>query len=162
MVRFIHRSGVSVFLLIIYLHIIRGLMYGRFKKIGVWVSGVVILLLRIGAAFLGYVLPWGSMRYWGMTVVTRMLRAVPLIGVYLVETVWGGSRASVDTLVRFFSFHYILSLLVIVLVVLHLVLLHEDGSSNPLGLINASEKIVFHNLLSFKDVMGFIMVFVLY
>nr|QEG77742.1 cytochrome b [Brentisentis yangtzensis] len=162
LIRFTHSSGVSIFLFLMYLHIMRGLMYGSFKKVGVWVSGVCILLLSMGAAFLGYVLPWGSMSYWGMTVVTSMLSAVPMIGGFLVETVWGGSSASVDTLVRFFSFHYILSLVVMVLVVIHLVMLHEEGSSNPLGLMGSSEKVVFHGLMSYKDVLGFMGVFILY
>nr|YP_214843.1 cytochrome b [Leptorhynchoides thecatus]Q5DNB7.1 RecName: Full=Cytochrome b; AltName: Full=Complex III subunit 3; AltName: Full=Complex III subunit III; AltName: Full=Cytochrome b-c1 complex subunit 3; AltName: Full=Ubiquinol-cytochrome-c reductase complex cytochrome b subunit [Leptorhynchoides thecatus]AAT64940.1 cytochrome b [Leptorhynchoides thecatus] len=161
-IRFIHSSGVSLFMFIMYLHILRGLIYGSFCKVDVWYSGILLLFICMGSAFLGYVLPWGSMSYWGMTVVTNMLSAIPMVGVYLVETIWGGSSAGVSTLVRFFSFHYLLSLFIMVFILIHLILLHECGSSNPLGVYYSCEKFTFHPLFSLKDTLVFVLVVFLY
>nr|UTM92262.1 cytochrome b [Bolbosoma capitatum] len=161
-VRFIHSSGVSVFFICLYLHTFRGLIYGSFSKVGVWLSGLVILLMVMGISFLGYVLPWGSMSYWGMTVVTSMFGAVPYVGVYLMEWLWGGGSASVSTLGRFYSLHYLLGLGVSVVVIYHMLSLHEEGSSNPLGVTSGLDKVDFHELFTYKDVFGLIVVVMLY
>nr|QDE53446.1 cytochrome b [Sphaerirostris picae] len=161
-VRFVHSAGVSVFFICLYLHLFRGLIYGSFVKTKVWLSGIVILFMVMAASFLGYVLPWGSMSYWGMTVVTSMLGAVPYVGESLMVWLWGGESASVGTLSRFFSLHYLISLAIMVVVVYHMFELHEDGSSNPLGVSSNSDKIVFHESFSYKDVLGLMMIVVVY
>nr|AMK47821.1 cytochrome b [Centrorhynchus aluconis] len=161
-VRFVHSSGVSVFFICLYLHLYRGLIYGSFIKVKVWLSGVLILFMVMAASFLGYVLPWGSMSYWGMTVVTSMLGAVPYVGAYLMVWFWGGESAGVDTLSRFFSLHYLISLAIMVVVVYHMVELHEDGSSNPLGVSSEEDKVVFHEGFSYKDVLGLVVILMVY
>nr|YP_011002172.1 cytochrome b [Corynosoma villosum]WPN89824.1 cytochrome b [Corynosoma villosum] len=162
LIRFVHSSGVSIFFICLYLHTFRGLIYGGFSKPMVWVSGLVILLMVMAVSFLGYVLPWGSMSYWGMTVVTSMLGAIPYVGVYLMEWLWGGSSAGVGTLSRFFSLHYLLGLGVSVVAIYHMVSLHDEGSSNPLGVSSGLDKVDFHELFTYKDVLGLVVVLVFY
>nr|YP_010258332.1 cytochrome b [Pomphorhynchus rocci]AFJ54216.1 cytochrome b [Pomphorhynchus rocci] len=161
-VRFVHSSGASIFMCLIYLHILRGLIYGSFKKVSVWVSGVVVMVVAFGVCFLGYVLPWGSMSFWGMTVVVSMLGAIPLVGGYMTEALWGGSSAGVHSLARFFSLHYLLGLIVMVVVVVHLVELHRKGSSNPLGVNSDLDKVLFTGLFVIKDVLGLMGLVLLY
>nr|WKY96617.1 cytochrome b [Longicollum sp. (in: thorny-headed worms)] len=162
MVRFTHSSGASLFMLLIYLHILRGLMYGSFKKVSVWLSGVALLFVAMGVSFMGYVLPWGSMSFWGMTVVVSMLSAVPLVGSSMVEALWGGPSAGAHSLARFFSFHYILALFVMVGVLVHLVELHRSGSSNPLGVSSGLDKVIFAGTFVVKDFLGILYVVWLY
>nr|YP_010269816.1 cytochrome b [Pomphorhynchus laevis]AFI44250.1 cytochrome b [Pomphorhynchus laevis]AFJ14755.1 cytochrome b [Pomphorhynchus tereticollis]AFJ14767.1 cytochrome b [Pomphorhynchus tereticollis] len=161
-VRFTHSSGASIFMLLIYLHLLRGFLYGSFKKTGVWISGVFVMLVVMGVSFLGYVLPWGSMSYWGMTVVISMLGAIPLVGETIMEALWGGPTAGVHSLSRFFSLHYMSSLVVMVVVVVHLIELHRKGSSNPLGVTSDLDKVVFMGLFVIKDVLGLLYLLLLY
>nr|YP_009121987.1 cytochrome b [Southwellina hispida]AIO11163.1 cytochrome b [Southwellina hispida] len=158
LIRFVHSSGVSLFFICLYLHLYRGLMYGSYVKVKVWLSGLVVLLWVMGVSFLGYVLPWGSMSYWGMTVVTSMLSAVPYVGVSMMEWLWGGTSAGVSSLCRFYSLHYVLGLGVMVVIFYHMMVLHEEGSSNPLGVSTGVDKVVFHELYSFKDLLGLLVV----
>nr|QDM37029.1 cytochrome b [Centrorhynchus milvus] len=161
-IRLVHSSGVSVFFICLYLHLLRGLAYGSFEKVCVWVSGVAILFMVMGVSFLGYVLPWGSMSYWGMTVVTSMLGAIPYVGEGMVEWLWGGGSAGIVTLSRFYSLHYVLSLALMVVIVFHMVELHEGGSSNPLGVSSANDKVSFHEVFSYKDIAGLVVVLLVY
>lgn len=153
-IRLIHRVGSRLLFLLLYLHIVRGVVYRGVKIAKVWLSGVVILIICMGVSFLGYVLPWGQMSYWGMTVVTRMIGAVPLVGDLVVGVLWGSRVAGVLRLVRFYSLHYLLSLVMGVLVLVHLVVLHEKGRSNPLGVFSSRDKIIFHPSYSYKDFLG--------
>nr|YP_009241149.1 cytochrome b [Plagiorhynchus transversus]AMK97082.1 cytochrome b [Plagiorhynchus transversus] len=161
-VRFIHSAGVSVFFFCVYLHVFRGVLYGGFLKKGVWVSGVLVLFMLMGVSFMGYVLPWGSMSYWGVTVVTSMIGAIPGIGGLVVEWVWGGPTVGVNTLARFFSLHYLVSLLLSLVILYHLVELHEKGSFNPLGVSSEMDKVVFHTDFSVKDIWGAMGVLLMY
>lgn len=154
--RTIHANGASFFFLCIYAHIGRSLYYGSFSNIGLWFSGVALLLLVIASAFLGYVLPWGQMRFWGATVITNLFRAVPYCGEELVSWLWGGFSVRNATLTRFFTFHFTTPLIVAGLVVIHICLLHTTGSNNPLGIPTATDKVPFHWYYSIKDLVGFV------
>nr|AOR87181.1 cytochrome b [Xystodesmus sp. YD-2016] len=155
---FFHANGGSLFFICLYLHVGRGLYYGSFKMFHVWGSGVVILLVVMLTAFLGYVLPWGQMSFWGATVITNLLSAVPYLGGMLVEWVWGGFSVGNPTLVRFFAFHFLFPFIVVALVVVHLLFLHETGSSMPLGLESDVLKIEFNPYFSLKDILGIFIV----
>jgi len=150
--RLIHTNGASLFFLSIYIHIGRGLYYNSFFLNFTWLSGVVIFLISIVTAFLGYVLPWGQISYWGATVITNLLSAIPYLGQTLVEWVWGGFSVNNATLTRFFSLHFIFPFLILGIVVAHFIFLHEQKSSNPLGLQNRTDKIYFHPYFIFKDI----------
>ena len=152
--RYIHANGASVFFLFVYLHIGRGLFYGSFRKLMPWNVGVIIFLLMILTSFLGYVLPWGQMSFWAVTVITNLLSAVPYIGDELVRWVWGGFSVSNATLNRFYSFHYLFPFLLVGLAFVHLIGLHEEGSSNPTGLKSEVDKVAFHYSYSVKDFFG--------
>jgi ubiquinol-cytochrome c reductase cytochrome b subunit len=158
--RLIHSTGATFFFIFIYLHIGRGIYYGSYVYPEVWNIGVVIYLLLIGTAFLGYVLPWGQMSYWGATVITNLLRAVPYLGSYLVEWVWGGFAVSNPTLTRFFALHYLLPFVILALVAIHIFFLHFTGRNNPLGVSSNTYKVSFHYYYSFKDL--FVYFFVLF
>lgn len=154
--RTFHANGASFFFLCIYAHIGRSLYYGRFSNIGLWFSGVSLLLLVMASAFLGYVLPWGQIRFWGATVITNLFRAVPYCGVDLVLWLWGGFSVGNATLTRFFAFHFVAPLLVAGLVVIHICLLHASGSNNPLGVPTSTDKVPFHWYYTIKDLVGFV------
>ncbi len=157
LIRLIHSTGASFFFLFIYLHIGRGLYYGSYSsKPEVWNLGVLIYFILIGTAFLGYVLPWGQISYWAATVITNLLSAIPYLGPFMVEWVWGGFAVGNPTLVRFFALHYLLPFVVLALVVLHIFYLHVRGSSNPLGISSFSYKVYFHYYFSTKDFLGFV------
>jgi len=158
LLRLLHSTGASFFFVFLYLHIGRGLYYGSYVYQELWNIGVLIYLLLIGTAFLGYVLPWGQISYWAATVITNMLSAIPFIGVLVVEWVWGGFAVSNPTLTRFFALHYLLPFIITFLVILHLFFLHLNGSSNPLGVSSNSNKVTFHSYYSVKDIY-FILVF---
>lgn len=160
LLRVIHANGARIFFLLIYIHIGRGIYYGLYKYEKVWLRGVTIFLLSIATAFLGYVLPWGQISFWAATVITNLLSAIPYVGVVLVEWVWGGFAVGNFTLIRFFSFHFILPFIILFFVILHLFYLHENGSRNPLGLFRSRDKIIFHFYYSVKDIYGFIVVLV--
>nr|YP_010852303.1 cytochrome b [Desmaulus extinctorium]WGH72835.1 cytochrome b [Desmaulus extinctorium] len=162
LLRSLHANGASWFFICIYFHVGRGMYYGSYVNIHTWNIGVTLLLLTMGTAFLGYVLPWGQMSFWGATVITNLLSAVPYVGKMLVEWVWGGFAVDNATLVRFFSLHFLLPFAIMGLTIGHLLFLHESGSNNPLGLNSDSEKVPFHSYYSFKDLVGFVlMIFLL-
>ena len=146
-----HANGASLFFICIYLHIGRGLYYGSYKLVITWLIGVIILLITIGAAFLGYVLPWGQISLWGATVITNLLSAVPYLGLTLVKWLWGGFSVDNATLTRFFTLHFLLPFIILILVIIHLLFLHQTGRNNPLGLNRNFEKTPFHPYFSVKD-----------
>nr|YP_010131792.1 cytochrome b [Leptodactylus fallax]QPZ94312.1 cytochrome b [Leptodactylus fallax] len=155
LLRNLHANGASFFFICIYLHIGRGLYYGSFLFKETWNIGVILLFLVMATAFVGYVLPWGQMSFWGATVITNLLSAAPYIGTDLVQWIWGGFSVDNATLTRFFTFHFILPFAIAGLSMLHLLFLHETGSSNPTGLNSNSDKIPFHAFYSYKDLLGF-------
>nr|YP_001491569.1 cytochrome b [Ruspolia dubia]ABQ12059.1 cytochrome b [Ruspolia dubia] len=154
--RTLHANGASFFFICLYLHVGRGMYYGSYNFFYTWMTGVLILFLVMGTAFMGYVLPWGQMSFWGATVITNLLSAVPYLGTDLVQWVWGGFAVDNATLTRFFTFHFVLPFIVAAMVMIHLLFLHQTGSNNPLGLNSDVDKIPFHPYFSFKDVFGFI------
>nr|YP_009184209.1 cytochrome b [Naesiotus nux]ALO20561.1 cytochrome b [Naesiotus nux] len=157
--RSIHANGASFFFIMMYLHIGRGLYYQSFiTQPHVWSVGVTIFLVSMGTAFLGYVLPWGQMSFWGATVITNLLSAIPYFGPSLVEWVWGGFAINQPTLNRFFSLHFLLPFLIAVLALIHIILLHEKGSTSPLGDVTGLNKISFHPYYTWKDLVGVLMV----
>nr|WNH37511.1 cytochrome b [Symphurus ommaspilus] len=155
MVRNLHANGASFFFVCIYLHIGRGLYYGSYLYKETWNTGVILLLLVMATAFVGYVLPWGQMSFWGATVITNLLSAIPYLGPDLVQWVWGGFSVDNATLVRFFAFHFLLPFIIAAMVMLHLLFLHETGSNNPVGLSSETDKIPFHPYFTYKDALGF-------
>nr|AJW75194.1 cytochrome b [Oostethus brachyurus] len=156
LIRNMHANGASFFFICIYLHIARGLYYGSYLYKETWNIGVILLILVMATAFVGYVLPWGQMSFWGATVITNLLSAVPYIGNNLVQWIWGGFSVDNATLTRFFAFHFLLPFIVAAATVLHLLFLHETGSNNPAGLNSDADKISFHPYFSYKDLLGFI------
>ena len=155
--RNLHANGASLFFVFIYIHIGRGLYYQRYiTQPHTWIVGVTILFVSIGTAFLGYVLPWGQISFWGATVITNLLSAIPYLGPSTVEWIWGGFSVGQSTLNRFFSLHFILPFLIGGLSLLHLIFLHEKGSTNPLGDLNHIRKIPFHPYFTWKDIVGFL------
>nr|QXG19034.1 cytochrome b [Drosophila algonquin]QXG19086.1 cytochrome b [Drosophila athabasca] len=162
LLRTLHANGASFFFICIYLHVGRGMYYGSYLFTPTWLVGVIILFLVMGTAFMGYVLPWGQMSFWGATVITNLLSAVPYLGVDLVQWVWGGFAVDNATLTRFFTFHFILPFIVLAMTMIHLLFLHQTGSNNPIGLNSNIDKIPFHPYFTFKDIVGFIvMIFLL-
>lgn len=153
-----HINGASLFFLFIYLHIARGLYYNSFFIIETWNIGVIIFILTMATAFMGYVLPWGQMRFWGATVITNIFSAIPYLGQSLVEWIWGGFAVSNATLNRFFAIHFILPFILVGLAIIHLLFLHQSGSNNPLGLTSFSDRIPFHHYFTSKDILGYIIV----
>nr|QNH69927.1 cytochrome b [Osmylus zheanus] len=154
--RTLHANGASFFFICIYLHIGRGLYYGSYLFMHTWMVGVLILFLVMGTAFMGYVLPWGQMSFWGATVITNLLSAIPYLGTMLVQWIWGGFAVDNATLTRFFMIHFLLPFIVAAMTMIHLLFLHQTGSSNPLGLNSNVDKIPFHPYFSYKDIVGFI------
>nr|CDL89866.1 Cytochrome b [Chrysichthys sp. 2 CP-2014] len=154
-IRNLHANGASFFFICIYLHIGRGLYYGSYLYKETWNIGVVLLLLVMMTAFVGYVLPWGQMSFWGATVITNLLSAVPYIGDALVQWIWGGFSVDNATLTRFFAFHFLLPFPIVAATLLHALFLHETGSNNPVGLNSDADKIPFHPYFSYKDLLGF-------
>nr|AZL93514.1 cytochrome b [Torymus sp. ZJUH_2016035] len=159
--RLIHMNGASMFFICLFIHIGRGMYYNSFLMWKTWYSGILILLVTMGAAFMGYVLPWGQMSFWGATVITNLLSAIPYLGEPLVQWLWGGFSVSNATLNRFYSLHFILPFIVLFMVIIHLTLLHETGSSNPMGLNSNFFKIPFNPYYSIKDSLGFIIMFMM-
>nr|ABW97035.1 cytochrome b [Chelon auratus] len=155
LIRNMHANGASFFFICIYLHIGRGLYYGSYLYKETWNIGVVLLLLVMMTAFVGYVLPWGQMSFWGATVITNLLSAVPYIGDSLVQWIWGGFSVDNATLTRFFAFHFLLPFIILAMTLVHLIFLHETGSNHPLGLNSDAEKISFHPYFTYKDLLGF-------
>ena len=156
LLRYIHANGASIFFICIYIHIARGIYYGSFFYQEVWRIGVVILLLTIATAFIGYVLPWGQIRFWGATVITNLFSAIPYIGPALVEWLWGGFAVGNATLNRFFALHFMLPFVIAAMSALHLLFLHQTGSNNPLGIFAPQQMVPFHPYYTFKDLVGFV------
>nr|ABY80791.1 cytochrome b [Dibamus novaeguineae] len=154
LIRNLHANGASLFFICIYLHIGRGLYYGSYLYKETWNVGVVLLFLVMATAFVGYVLPWGQMSFWGATVITNLLSAIPYVGTTLVEWIWGGFSVDNATLTRFFTFHFLLPFLVTGTTFIHFLFLHETGSNNPTGLNSNTDKIPFHPYYSYKDLLG--------
>lgn len=156
--RLLHINGASFFFFCIYCHIGRGLYYGSYNLIKAWLTGVLIFLLSIITAFIGYVLPWGQISFWGATVITNLISTIPYIGQFIVEWVWGGFSVRNPTLNRFFSFHFIIPFIIAALVIIHLLFIHDNGSNNPLGINRNLYKIPFHSYYTWKDIYGFILI----
>nr|AGE35477.1 cytochrome b [Tropidosaura montana] len=154
LIRNLHANGASLFFICIYLHIGRGLYYGSYIFNETWNIGVVLLLLVMATAFMGYVLPWGQMSFWGATVITNLLSATPYVGNTLVEWIWGGFAVDNATLTRFFTIHFLLPFVIMGASMIHLLFLHETGSNNPTGLNSNPDKIPFHPYYSYKDLLG--------
>nr|YP_010845358.1 cytochrome b [Tetrastichus howardi]QXM14792.1 cytochrome b [Tetrastichus howardi] len=155
LIRLIHMNGASMFFICLFIHIGRGIYYNSFYFFKTWMIGVLIFFMTMGTAFLGYVLPWGQMSFWGATVITNLISAIPYIGDLMVKWLWGGFSVNNATLNRFYSFHFILPLIILFMVIIHLFFLHETGSSNPLGLNSNYFKIPFNPYYSIKDILGF-------
>jgi len=157
LLRYIHANGASMFFVMVFAHIGRGLYYGSYTKPRelVWGIGVIILVVMMATAFIGYVLPWGQMSFWGATVITNLLSAIPYVGEDIVQWIWGGFSIANPTLNRFFSLHYLLPFVLAGLVILHFIALHVNGSNNPLGVNSNADKIPFHPYYSVKDLFGY-------
>nr|QHR83558.1 cytochrome b [Coleonyx variegatus abbotti] len=154
LIRNLHANGASMFFICLYMHVGRGIYYGSYLYKETWNIGVLLLFLVMATAFVGYVLPWGQMSFWGATVITNLLSAIPYIGINLVQWIWGGFSVDNATLTRFFTFHFLLPFIVAVTAALHLMFLHETGSSNPTGVNSNTDKVPFHPYFSYKDLLG--------
>jgi len=152
-----HANGASVYFIFIYIHIARGLFFGSYARPLLWVRGITIFITSIATAFIGYLLPWGQIRFWGATVITNLVTAAPYCGKETAEWIWGAYNVRGPTLTRFFSLHYLIPFLLTAIVILHLILLHKGGSTNPLGL-NSKLKAPFHEFFLVKDIVGFLAV----
>lgn len=160
-IKYLHINGASIIFLALYSHIARSLYFLSHKRIEVWNRGVIIYIIAIATAFIGYLLPWGQIRFWGATVITNLFSAIPYWGPSIVEWLWGGFAVSSPTLNRFFSLHFLMPLVIVVIVGLHLLFLHNKGSNNPLGLSRNYNKIVFHPYFTWKDFIGFAFILLL-
>lgn len=156
LIRTLHANGASFFFICVYIHIGRGIYYESFNLKYTWIVGVIILFLLIATAFIGYVLPWGQISFWGATVITNLLSAIPSLGVKIVTWIWGGFAVDNATLTRFYTFHFLLPFIILIITIIHLLFLHQTGSNNPLGLNRNLDKIPFHPFFVFKDLIGFI------
>nr|ACC62041.1 cytochrome b [Macrotarsomys bastardi]ACC62044.1 cytochrome b [Macrotarsomys bastardi] len=154
LIRYLHANGASMFFVCLFLHVGRGIYYGSYTFMETWNIGIILLFAVMATAFMGYVLPWGQMSFWGATVITNLLSAIPYIGTTLVEWIWGGFSVDKATLTRFFAFHFILPFIIAALAMVHLLFLHETGSNNPSGLNSDADKIPFHPYYTIKDILG--------
>nr|UJG10826.1 cytochrome b [Ips typographus]UUG47431.1 cytochrome b [Ips typographus]UUG47548.1 cytochrome b [Ips typographus] len=162
LIRILHANGASFFFICLYLHIGRGIYYSSYLLKETWLSGVTIFFLVMATAFLGYVLPWGQMSFWGATVITNLVSAIPYLGNTIVQWIWGGFAVDNATLSRFFALHFILPFIISAFVMIHLLFLHQTGSNNPLGVNSNIDKVPFHPFFTFKDLLGaLIMMFIL-
>nr|ACA81408.1 cytochrome b [Coendou villosus] len=157
LIRYLHANGASMFFILLYLHVGRGIYYGSYTYTETWNVGILLLFMTMATAFMGYILPWGQMSFWGATVITNLLSAIPYIGTTVVEWIWGGYSVDKATLTRFFTFHFIMPFVITALIMIHLLFLHETGSNNPSGLNSDSDKIPFHPYYSVKDILGLIL-----
>jgi ubiquinol-cytochrome c reductase cytochrome b/c1 subunit len=161
LIRYIHANGASMFFLAVYIHIFRALFYGSYKspREVIWILGILIYILMMAAAFMGYVLPWGQMSFWGATVITNLFSAIPVIGEGITQWMWGGFSVDNPTLNRFFSLHYLIPFLILGLVILHIWALHVPGNNNPLGIDlkkDSSDTVPFHPYIVIKDLFALI------
>nr|VFU78820.1 Cytochrome b oxydase [Proasellus ortizi] len=157
LMRYIHSNGASVFFIGLYAHIGRGLYYGSYRLLHVWAVGVTLFLAVMATAFLGYVLPWGQMSFWGATVITNLVSTIPVFGQVLVQWLWGGFAVGGATLTRFFALHFLVPMVISALVLIHIMYLHQTGSTNPTGLKVTVDKEMFHPFYSLKDIAGVMM-----
>lgn len=157
LIRYIHANGASMFFIVVYAHICRGLYYGSYMQPReyLWCSGVIIFLLMMGTAFTGYVLPWGQMSFWGATVITSMVTALPVGGTTIVQWLWGGYTVNNPTLHRFYTIHFVLPFVIAALTLVHLALLHKEGSSNPIGSDTGVDDVQFYPYFASKDAFAF-------
>lgn len=162
LLRIIHANGARMFFICIYYHTARGIYFGSYTKSPVWGVGVIILLATMATAFLGYVLPWGQISFWGATVITNLFSAIPFLGKDIVTWLWGGFAVGNSTLTRFFSLHFLLPFLIRAIVIIHLFFLHQEGSGNPLGLKRDKDKIPFNPYFIVKDLLGFLLFFLIF
>jgi quinol-cytochrome oxidoreductase complex cytochrome b subunit len=164
LIRYIHANGASIFFAIVYLHIGRNLYYKsyEYQNIGVWSTGFIIFILMMATAFMGYVLPWGQMSFWGATVITNLFSAIPIIGTDIATWLWGGFSVDNPTLNRFFSLHYCLPFIIAAVVVIHLHFLHSSGSSEPLGTYKVEDIITFYPYYYIKDLFGFLILILIF
>nr|AFA46485.1 cytochrome b [Mandrillus leucophaeus]AFD36282.1 cytochrome b [Mandrillus leucophaeus]AFD36283.1 cytochrome b [Mandrillus leucophaeus]AFD36284.1 cytochrome b [Mandrillus leucophaeus]AFD36285.1 cytochrome b [Mandrillus leucophaeus] len=153
-IRYLHANGASMLFICLFLHMGRGLYYGSYLLLKTWNIGITLLLTTMATAFMGYVLPWGQMSFWGATVITNLLSAVPYIGANIVQWIWGGHAIGNPTLTRFFTLHFTLPFIIVALTAVHLLFLHETGSNNPCGISSDSDKIAFHPYFTIKDILG--------
>jgi ubiquinol-cytochrome c reductase cytochrome b subunit len=160
LLRVLHANGASIFFIFIYIHIARGILFSTFKSSIVWFSGIIILFVLIITAFLGYVLPWGQISYWGATVITNLISAVPYLGKITVEWLWGGFSVRNSTLNRFYSLHFLIPFVLIALIITHLSLLHLTGSNNPIGIKRNIDKILFHPYFTTKDLTRILLIII--
>nr|APX40146.1 cytochrome b [Cryptocephalus lusitanicus] len=161
LIRTLHANGASLFFICLYIHIGRGIYYGSYNLTETWMTGVTIFFIIMATAFLGYVLPWGQMSFWGATVITNLVSAIPYAGISIVQWLWGGFAVDNATLTRFFAFHFMLPFILAALIMIHLLFLHQSGSSNPLGVTMNIDKIPFHPYFTFKDILGIIITLML-
>lgn len=164
LIRYLHANGASMFFIVVYCHIFRGLYYGSYMypREKLWISGVVLFLLMMATAFMGYVLPWGQMSFWGATVITNLFSAIPLAGPSIVEWLWGGFSVDNATLNRFFSLHYLMPFAIVGVTLAHLSLLHNTGSNNPLGINTNLDTIPFYPYFYVKDLLAFLLLIALF
>src|SRR5271168_2902408 len=166
LLRYVHENGASMFFIVTYIHILRGMYYGSYKapRELLWILGVVILLLMMATAFMGYVLPWGQMSFWGATVITNLFSAIPVVGDSIGTWLWGGFAGGNPTLNRFFALHYLLPFIIVAVVALHVVALHAHGSNNPLGIDpkRPQATVPFHPYFTMKDGFGLSIFLILY
>nr|YP_007626640.1 cytochrome b [Rusa alfredi]AEP22156.1 cytochrome b [Rusa alfredi] len=160
-IRYMHANGASMFFICLFMHVGRGLYYGSYTFLETWNIGVILLFTIMATAFMGYVLPWGQMSFWGATVITNLLSAIPYIGTNLVEWIWGGFSVDKATLTRFFAFHFIFPFIIAALAMVHLLFLHETGSNNPTGIPSDADKIPFHPYYTIKDILGILLLVLL-
>lgn len=162
LLRFIHANAVGFFFILVYIHVARGLYYGSYRKprAALWIIGVIILILMMATAFIGYVLPMGQMSLWGSVVITNLFSAIPWIGNSIVSLLWGGFSVGNPTLNRFFSLHYLLPFILAALVIMHLMALHVNASNNPEGFSSSTDRIRFHPYYTSKDLVGFFYLFI--
>nr|AGT27886.1 cytochrome b [Noctilio albiventris] len=153
-IRYLHANGASMFFICLYLHVGRGLYYGSYLYSETWNIGILLLFATMATAFMGYVLPWGQMSFWGATVITNLLSAIPYVGTDLVQWIWGGFSVDKATLTRFFAFHFLLPFIIAALAMVHLLFLHETGSNNPTGIPSDTDMIPFHPYHTIKDILG--------
>jgi len=161
LIRTLHANGASFIFFCLFFHIGRGIYYCSFKFLYTWSIGVILLFLIIATAFIGYVLPWGQISFWGATVITNLISAIPYIGSLIVQWIWGGFAIDNATLTRFYTFHFILPFIIIACTIIHLLFLHQTGSNNPIGLLRNIEKISFHPYFSIKDLVGLFFILLL-
>lgn len=161
LLRTLHANGASFFFICLYIHIGRGIYYRSYNLKETWLIGVTIFFLTIATAFLGYVLPWGQISFWGATVITNLVSAIPYLGSSIVQWLWGGFAIDNATLTRFFTFHFLLPFIVLALIIIHLIFLHQTGSTNPLGTNRNIDKIPFHPYFIYKDLLGYLIILIL-